>query len=88
MILKKILEKFIKFSIKKHRKLHLSQHKNDIKCTNCNEWYSTSGIHHKHEIEDTDFGVKTKCGQCSHISYWNFEIAPVAIKCNSEGTPE
>lgn len=83
----RILKKIIKFSIKKHQKLHLLKHKNDIRCTNCSEWYSTSGIFYKHHIEDTDFGVKTKCGQCSYISYWNLEIAPAAIKCNSEGIP-
>lgn len=54
---------------------------------NCNEWYSLSGINHKHRIEDTEFGVKTSCGQCGYVSYWNLEIAPVAILCNDSGIP-
>ena len=84
---RKILRKLSRYIDKLYRKEHLKVHKNDIKCTNCNEWYSISGINHKHHIEDTEFGVKTSCGQCGNTSYWNLEIAPVAILCNDSGIP-
>lgn len=83
----KLLRKLSRYIDKLYRKEHLRVHKNDIKCPNCNEWYSLSGINHKHYIEDTEFGVKTSCGQCSYASFWNLEIAPVAILCNESGTP-
>jgi hypothetical protein len=65
----------------------MDTHHNDIKCVNCNEWYSISGVLYNHTLVDTTFGVKTVCGQCEHASYWNLDVAPVAILCDNRGNP-
>lgn len=66
---------------------HLKKHKNDIKCENCNEWYSVSGVEYKHEIGSFDYGYFTVCGKCGEKSYWNTVAAPVALLCDKNGTP-
>lgn len=76
------------FSRKKFMEEHLKIHHNDIKCINCHEWYSISGIDHKHEVvNDTDWGCSVRCGKCKKVSHYNLAIAPVAIRCNEKGIP-
>lgn len=79
----------MKFSKKKFREAHLDEYKNDIKCSGCNEWFSVTGTEHKHTYigEQPSFGIRVKCGNCGHVSYWNLEIAPVAIECDKDGKP-
>ena len=71
----------------KVRKAHLAKYKNDIKCTNCNEWYSISGLKYKHEYKSLDFGYSATCGQCGKTTYWNTQIAPVPFLCDENGIP-
>ena len=85
----KLYKKLFLWSRKKFREIHMELYKNDIKCPFCNEWFSISGIEHKHEYADPqpEFGVHVRCGQCKRNSYWNLVIAPVALRCEPDGTP-
>lgn len=77
----------LRLSKKKIMEQHLKEVGNDIKCPNCNEWFSVSGVDHKHTSHNEEFGVSTECGKCNHWSYWNLDAAPVPLLCNSQGTP-
>ena len=75
-------------SRKKVKQEHLNKYHCDIKCPNCNEWFSISGVNHKHEhISEPDFGFHVRCGQCGHDSYWNAVAAPVLLRCDERGMP-
>ena len=82
---------FWKYMYKRSRRSYQDAYEdrwgNDIKCVNCNEWYSLSGALYKHKMENMQFGFKTTCGQCGHVSYWNGEIAPVLVVCDDKGLP-
>lgn len=90
---KKLLDlygKAILWLEKKYKAKHMEIYKNDLKCPNCQEWMSISGLKGNHLSLDhvTVDGVEgIKCGQCGHNSYWNYSIAPVAIRCDFNGTP-
>lgn len=74
------------FSRRKFKEEHLKVHKNDIKCPNCNEWYSISGIDHQHTYADAgDWGAATLCGKCGHLSYWNLVAFPFPVLCDENG---
>lgn len=67
----------------------LNKNHNDIKCPNCNEWFSVSGIEHNHHNkydEDNDF-FRCKCGKCDYTSNWSPSIAPVLVLVDSKGDP-
>lgn len=77
-----------KISKQKVKEQHLNKYHNDIKCPNCKEWFSISGVENKHEcLSKPDFGFHVKCGKCSHQSYWNAVAAPVLLRCDEKGTP-
>lgn len=72
----------------KLKELHIQKHKVDIKCSNCQEWYSISGVRYKHPpILDADWGYTTRCGQCKGYTHWNTEIAPFPVRCDKNGNP-
>ncbi len=66
---------------------HLKEKGADLKCPQCNEWLSVSGVDYKHQMFDEEFGAMVICGKCNGQSYWNMVAAPVALHCNSQGTP-
>jgi len=75
-------------SQKELKELHMKEYHNDIKCTNCNTWMSISEIEYQHTYENMDpWGYSSQCGKCKHLSYWNLAAAPVALKCDKNGTP-
>lgn len=77
-----------KYSRKRIKRSHIEKHHNDIKCPNCKEWFSISGIEYKHStISQPDFGFHVKCGKCEHESYWNAVAAPVMLLCDKNGSP-
>ena len=67
---------------------HLKKTGSDIKCPNCNDWFSVSGINHEHtHISKPEWGYHLKCGKCNHDSYWNADIAPMLLHCDCDGKP-
>lgn len=78
-------ERVYKYSKDKVKEAHLIKNGCDIKCPNCNEWFSVSGIEYKHTQESVWFGSSCICGQCNHKSYWNMIAAPVPLLCNESG---
>lgn len=81
-------KKLHQFSANKVKELHLKKYGADIKCPNCNQWFSISGIGNKHEhVSKPEFGYHVKCGACNHESYWNAVAAPVLLLCDEKGTP-
>ena len=80
----KIIYLWVRKAIKNR---HLAARHNDIKCANCKEWFSISGIRFNHEYERHDWGYQVKCGQCGHVSYWNCECAPFPVQCDENGEP-
>ena len=89
MMNRKFYSKLYKWSKKKYREKHLDIHYNDIKCPNCKEWFSISGIENKHSYlhPQPDFGSHVKCGQCGHDSYWNLVAFPFPVSCDENGMP-
>ena len=83
----KLINKIYLWSKSKIKENHLKHHKTDIKCPNCDEWYSVSGVEYNHKIETVEYGYSTICGQCGTKSYWNTEAAPVLILCDEDGIP-
>jgi hypothetical protein len=76
------------FSEKKYKEAHLNKYHSDIKCPNCEEWFSISGIKHNHEaVSKPDWGFHVKCGLCKHESYWNAVAAPVLLIAKPNGDP-
>jgi len=84
-LLKKIIHNF-----ENHfRKVHLKRLGTDIKCPNCNEWFSVSGIKYKHhnaKSPDHDYWICT-CGQCGFKSNWSGNIIPGLIRVDDNGNP-
>ena len=85
----KIYENFLKRVIKKlethFRKIHLLRLNVDMQCPNCKEWFSVSGIKHKHSTErkpEQDFTV-CACGQCGFKSNWSANL----IRVDENGLP-
>ena len=83
----KLINMIYLWSKKKIEKDHLKNHKCDIKCNKCKEWYSVSGVEFKHQIKSLDFGYSTVCGKCGEKSYWNSIAAPVPLLCDESGNP-
>lgn len=76
------------FSRKKFKEEHLKTYHNDIRCPNCREWFSISGIDHKHEyVSEPEWGVEVMCGKCKHLSYWNLVAFPIPVLSNENGSP-
>lgn len=69
------------------RSAHLNVYHNDIKCENCKNWFSISGIDHNHSYDNKDFGYSVTCGQCGHMSHWNCVAFPFPARCNESGEP-
>lgn len=69
--------------------IHLSIHHNDIKCPNCKEWFSISGLDHKHKDDyDKEKGIYIcECGKCGNVSFWNPNIFPFLCLCDDKGIP-
>ena len=68
---------------------HLNKYKSDIKCPNCNTWFSISsveGFKHSYVKPAPNFGVTVTCGKCNHTSHWNMET-PAIILCDETGKP-
>ena len=77
-----------KLSRRKVREAHMKKHHNDIKCPNCNHWFSVSGVDANHaEIAKPKWGFSVMCGACKHVSHWNAVAAPVLLLCDESGTP-
>lgn len=75
-------------SRKKYKKAHLDKYHNDIKCPYCKEWFSISGIDHKHStVSKPEWGFHVKCGKCEHESYWNAVAFPFLALANYRGDP-
>lgn len=75
-----------KLSRREIEKSHLNRNYCDVKCPNCKEWFSISGVLHQHEhVSCPEFGYHLRCGQCNHESYWNAVSAPILLLCDSEG---
>ncbi len=83
----KLLKKIYFWVRKAIRNNHLKTRFNDIKCNNCGEWFSISGVRFNHEYKNCDWGYQVKCGQCKHVGYWNCEIAPFPVRCDEKGRP-
>lgn len=59
-----------------------------VKCPNCNKWTHEMLVDGEgYNVEYTDFGFVLDCGNCHNVSYWNCAIAPVALRCDKDGTP-
>ena len=69
------------------RQLYKDYHHCDTKCGNCNEWASVVDIEYENAVALTDYGYISTCGKCHYNTYWNTVIAPVAIQCDTSGTP-
>lgn len=77
-----------KYSKKIVKEKSMNKYRSDIKCPNCKEWFSISGVEHEHKhISEPEFGFHVKCGKCGHESYWNAVAAPVLLRCDEKGTP-
>ena len=84
----KFWKKVYLFAEKKVRENHLKKHHNDIKCPNCNVWFSVSGLRYKHmNLDCAENIISIECGQCKEVSHWNSQIAPVLILCDINGVP-
>ena len=85
----KIFKWLFIYSKNKIKESHLSLYHNDIKCDFCNEWFSISGVEYQHTYFDANYGdievYGTECGKCHNTSYWRYDIAPVAIRCDNHG---
>jgi len=79
--------KIYKWAKSKVKYYHSRVYRNDIKCSNCNEWFSVSGVEYKHKLDYREELFVTTCGKCEHVSYWNTTIAPELIACDENGTP-
>lgn len=86
MLIDKIL-KLILVKVKKSiRNRHLNKGHVDIKCPNCNEWFSISGVEKNHIVVNMpEFGSHVKCGKCGEESFWNAVAAPIPLRCDSKG---
>jgi len=85
---KKLYTLLYRWSRQKVRTHSLKKHGCDIKCPNCNEWFSVSGIDWKHEhVSEPDWGFHVRCGKCGHESYWNAVAAPILMLCDESGNP-
>jgi hypothetical protein len=71
---KAILKKVILVLEDHYRNVHSMIGNDDIKCSNCNEWFSVTNIRYHHSIsESDDNGVfQCECGQCNAVSYWKY----------------
>jgi DNA-directed RNA polymerase subunit RPC12/RpoP len=79
-------------SQKKLRNIWVEEKHSDLRCPKCKTWMSISIMTTQELVLVCDTnpisGVMSYyCGQCGEISYWNTEIAPVAIRCDEKGTP-
>ena len=69
--------------------IHITKHYNDIKCPNCKEWFSISGVDydHKNDYDKEKEIYICECGKCGNVSFWNPNIFPFLCLCDSEGIP-
>lgn len=77
-------------SISKIKDIHSKKYA-DIKCPNCEEWFSISGIDYKHISTKIKYNnniiLQCKCGKCQTTNYWNLSLCPAPIISNKFGTP-
>lgn len=79
----------LKWIFKKSREAYKNTCKLDMRCPNCREWFSITGMDHAPEYHcpEPEFGSMVTCGKCTHTSYWNLAAAPVPLLCDENGTP-
>ena len=72
----------------KAQKRRFYTHGCDIRCPGCDRWASDieslEGMAH---LSRPSFGSHILCHACGTESYWNYEAAPVPLRCNSNGVP-
>ena len=83
----RILKLLFLFAKKSYKKEHLRKTGNDIKCPNCKEWFSISGIQYEHKYQGREYGCSCTCGQCGYVSNWNLEAFPFPTLCDEKGNP-
>jgi len=87
-LIAKFYKWLFKWSRRKVRSSYLSKYGADIKCPNCNKWFSVSGLDYKHvHLSEPEWGFHVKCGKCGGESYWNAVAAPVLLACDEKGSP-
>ena len=65
----------------------------NLRCVNCNTWEHENlldGYPNEYASasdKGEEFGYRSVCGRCGHVSYWNCGIAPVPISCDHTGMP-
>lgn len=79
----------LKWIYKKSKQAYQNTRNLDMRCPNCREWFSISGMEYQHEYitPEPEFGSTVKCGKCKHVSHWNLVAAPVPLVCDENGTP-
>ena len=70
-------------SEEKIRHHFLNERACDIKCVNCDTWYSL--MWNEPEIVHTDYGYTMECDCCSHVSHWNAVAFPFPVVCDDRG---
>jgi hypothetical protein len=72
----------------KAQKRRYVTHGCDIRCPGCNRWASDieslEGMGH---LSRPSFGSHILCHACGTKSYWNYEAAPVPLRCHPNGVP-
>ena len=88
MNMRKFWESVFKFSRKKYREEHMNKYHIDIKCPNCNEWFSITTIDYEYErVAEYEWGDSCKCGKCGYISHWNLCAFPFPALSDENGNP-
>ena len=88
-VIRKIWYWLYKICLQEIKKCHMKIWNTDIKCPNCNEWFSVSGVMHKHEHvrkPNSDLS-EVVCGQCGHHSFWSAHLAPCLVLVDENGKP-
>lgn len=83
MLKLKLYAAILKWSKAKH-KTEFVKHSCDIKCPQCNVWYSESSLTDMNNIEYAEYGYTFECGQCGHISNWNVMAFPFPALCDDK----
>jgi len=87
-LIKRLIEPTEKKIKRQAKTEHLKNYGSDTKCPGCEEWFSAIGIRSVvNHLSFPHFGSHVKCGDCGTESYWNYEAAPVPLRCDSVGTP-
>ena len=76
------------FADKKCRNSYLKKH-SATQCPNCKLWPWQKENQDTAEYFHTKDVYKVQCGNCEHISFWNYGILPfgLSLQCDSNGIP-